>query len=89
MNRSSPAVQLRDRRSGRDRPALSPIEPELGRELADRPGPATNGQTVVIEKLSKSFGGRRVLSDIDLTIPPGHFLAIVGRSGRGSRRCCA
>jgi sulfonate transport system ATP-binding protein len=42
-----------------------------------------NGQAVRIDRLSKSFGNRRVLSDVDLTIPAGQLLAIVGRSGCG------
>ena len=42
-----------------------------------------NGQAVLIEGLSKSFGDRRVLSKLDLAIPAGQLLAIVGRSGCG------
>lgn len=36
-----------------------------------------------IRRLNKSFGDRRVLEDIDLSIAPGEFVAIVGRSGCG------
>ena len=42
-----------------------------------------SGQTVQLDGLSKSFGDRRVLSKLDLTIPAGQLLAIVGRSGCG------
>lgn len=42
-----------------------------------------NGQAVLLEGLSKSFGDRRVLSKLDLAIPAGQLLAIVGRSGCG------
>ena len=42
-----------------------------------------NGQAVLLEGLSKSFGVRRVLSKLDLAIPAGQLLAIVGRSGCG------
>ena len=42
-----------------------------------------NGEAVLIEGLSKSFGDRRVLSKLDLAIPAGQLLAIVGRSGCG------
>jgi sulfonate transport system ATP-binding protein len=38
---------------------------------------------VVLESLSKSFGDRAVLTDVDLAIPPGQFVAVVGRSGSG------
>ncbi len=41
------------------------------------------GEAVTIRQLSKSFGARKVLSDIGLTIPAGQLLAIVGRSGCG------
>jgi sulfonate transport system ATP-binding protein len=42
-----------------------------------------NGQAVALDGLSKSFGDRRVLSKLDLAIPAGQLLAIVGRSGCG------
>ncbi|MDQ0392768.1 ABC transporter ATP-binding protein [Labrys monachus] len=38
---------------------------------------------LVIEGLAKSFGGRQVLSAIDLTVPSGSLLAILGASGSG------
>jgi sulfonate transport system ATP-binding protein len=41
------------------------------------------GASVVLSGLGKSFGERRVLDDIQLAIPPGEFVAIVGRSGSG------
>jgi sulfonate transport system ATP-binding protein len=41
------------------------------------------GASVVLEGLSKSFGERRVLDGLQLAIPPGQFVAIVGRSGSG------
>ncbi|WP_031256358.1 ATP-binding cassette domain-containing protein, partial [Mesorhizobium sp. L48C026A00] len=42
-----------------------------------------NGQAVLLDGLSKSFGDRRVLSEFGLSIPAGQLLAIVGRSGCG------
>ena len=48
----------------------------------DRSGRRT-GQAVLLDGLSKSFGDRRVLSKLDLAIPAGQLLAIVGRSGCG------
>lgn len=36
-----------------------------------------------IHNLSKSFGDRMVLRDINLTIQPGEIIALIGRSGSG------
>jgi sulfonate transport system ATP-binding protein len=47
------------------------------------PVKAPCGASVVFEGLSKSFGGRRVLEDVELSVPPGQFVAVVGRSGSG------
>jgi len=41
------------------------------------------GMHLKLEGLSKSFGKKRVLQEIDLDIQPGEFVAIVGRSGCG------
>ncbi|MEY4508760.1 MAG: aliphatic sulfonate transporter, nucleotide binding/ATPase protein [Pseudomonadota bacterium] len=38
---------------------------------------------VRFEQVDKSFGERRVLRDLTLTIQPGAFVAVVGRSGSG------
>ena len=43
----------------------------------------TQGLSLQLRKLRKSFGARHVLTDIDLSIAPGEFVAIVGRSGCG------
>jgi len=41
------------------------------------------GAPVTARGLAKSFGATRVLRDLDLHVPGGQFLAIVGRSGCG------
>jgi sulfonate transport system ATP-binding protein len=41
------------------------------------------GAAVDARDLSKRYGARAVLGDVDLTIAPGEFVAIVGRSGCG------
>ncbi|KAF1022955.1 MAG: Aliphatic sulfonates import ATP-binding protein SsuB [Pseudomonas sp.] len=41
------------------------------------------GIPLAVRKLRKSFGAREVLKDIDLHIPAGQFVAVVGRSGCG------
>ncbi len=38
---------------------------------------------VELRHVSKSFGGRRVLDDVSLAVPPGRSLCILGRSGTG------
>jgi sulfonate transport system ATP-binding protein len=38
---------------------------------------------VVVRGLTRSYGERDVLDDIDLTIAPGEFVALLGRSGSG------
>jgi sulfonate transport system ATP-binding protein len=48
--------------------------------FAPRP---SGGAAVVAHRLSKRYGEREVLSEVDLTIAPGEFAAIVGRSGCG------
>ncbi len=42
-----------------------------------------NADAVSLRAVGKSFGGHRVLHGIDLDIPAGQFVAIVGRSGCG------
>ena len=55
--------------------------------LAERPAgrKAEHGRplSVTARGLSKSFGDRRVISYLDLHVPAGQFLAVVGRSGCG------
>src|SRR5271168_4131631 len=43
----------------------------------------SRGVTVAIENVSIAFGGRIVLSNFDIKIAAGEFVAIVGRSGCG------
>ena len=39
--------------------------------------------TVAIDHVSKSFGDRQVLQDVNLSVAPGETICIVGRSGTG------
>jgi sulfonate transport system ATP-binding protein len=41
------------------------------------------GLAIALQDLSKSFGDNHVLNGIDLQVPAGQFVAIVGRSGCG------
>jgi sulfonate transport system ATP-binding protein len=48
------------------------------------PAPRAHGGAAVEARgLTKRYGAREVLSDVDLAIAPGEFVAIVGRSGCG------
>ncbi len=52
--------------------------------MAAHPGGlSTKPPAVLISGLTRSFGHRTVLRGIDLQIPPGQFVALVGRSGSG------
>lgn len=42
-----------------------------------------NGLPLAIKGIHKAFGERQVLQNIDLRIPAGQFVAVVGRSGCG------
>ena len=50
---------------------------------AAKPGRARGGAAVDARALSKRYGARDVLTEVDLAIAPGEFVAIVGRSGCG------
>ncbi len=45
--------------------------------------PAGIGAGVQLAGVTRRFGGRAVLDDIDLTIPEGRFVALLGKSGSG------
>ena len=44
---------------------------------------ATSPPAVELRHVTKSFGDRRVLDDVSLTVPAGQSLCILGRSGTG------
>lgn len=54
-----------------------------GRMTAQQPPRLLRGIPLAVRKLQKNFGSRQVLRDIDLHIPAGQFVAVVGRSGCG------
>jgi phospholipid/cholesterol/gamma-HCH transport system ATP-binding protein len=39
--------------------------------------------TITLDHVSKSFGGRQVLQDVNLSVAPGETICIVGRCGTG------
>ncbi len=83
---SEPASDLRLRKraslqqAGAGETQLNVVQELIHRKQEERP---VNGHAVLLNGLSKSFGDRRVLSELDLEIPAGQLLAIVGRSGCG------
>jgi len=66
-------------------PALIPRDASADRAAAPKASSRRprGGAAVDARGLSKRYGVRGVLNDVDLTIAPGEFVAIVGRSGCG------
>lgn len=52
-------------------------------ELTSSPARLNAGTPLIINSVSKQYHGRTVLNNIDLHIPSGQFVAVVGRSGCG------
>ena len=52
-------------------------------ELSSAPARLNAGTPLNINGVSKQYNGRTVLNSIDLHIPSGQFVAVVGRSGCG------
>src|SRR5689334_2146408 len=46
-------------------------------------GDSHNGEPIVLNGLSKSFGSQMVLNGVDLEVARGETLAVLGRSGVG------
>lgn len=62
--------------------AASPFAPAASVPATPVPA-APTGLAITLQRLSRRFGDKRVLDAIDLHIPAGQFVAIVGKSGCG------
>ncbi len=58
-------------------------EADLPDNVARVPAATSSGLPITVRGLDKSFGPKAVLSGLDLHIPAGQFVAIVGKSGCG------
>lgn len=47
------------------------------------------GIPLLLNGVSKRYGDNVILNELDLHIPTGQFVAVVGRSGGGKAPCCA
>ncbi|RFU83985.1 ABC transporter ATP-binding protein [Streptomyces triticagri] len=58
---------------------------DVHRTVTDQDAPVQSGApaAVRVQGLTRSFGGRRVIDDLELTVRPGEFVALLGRSGCG------
>ncbi len=66
-----------------DQPQLRRADAARGEPLPPNDPVVSPGAGVKITGLGKSFGDKVVLDNLDLTIRPGQFVAVVGRSGCG------
>ena len=59
--------------------------------LTVRPGAPSDGAVVEVRDVAVSIGGRPVLRHIDLTVPSGEFLALMGakRIGKDLFHCAS
>lgn len=55
----------------------------LGRSMEPRRMPTDQPPALRLERISRRFGDRTVLSDISLTVPPGQITCLLGESGCG------
>jgi phospholipid/cholesterol/gamma-HCH transport system ATP-binding protein len=58
-------------------------EPGIRSSALENADVETLRTAVRLERLSKSFGGRKVLEDVSFEVPEGHGFVILGRSGTG------
>jgi energy-dependent translational throttle protein EttA len=52
-------------------------------EIYIPPGPRLGNTTIEFKDVSKSFGDRLLIEDLDLEIPPGSIIGVIGPNGAG------
>jgi sulfonate transport system ATP-binding protein len=60
-----------------------PVVAEPEEEEAELPDRPPGGVAITIRRLAKAFGATTVLHGIDLHVPAGQFLTVIGKSGCG------
>jgi sulfonate transport system ATP-binding protein len=81
--RDSLALRKLDTRDRGIDPDRVVIRPEPFRQRTEASPPGSGGLQVTLTGAAKAFGERPVLDTLDLNVPAGQFLAVVGRSGGG------
>ncbi|MFJ2862298.1 ABC transporter ATP-binding protein [Kitasatospora sp. NPDC087314] len=82
--------QLARARSGAEQLATYAALPPLEYGVAELPGPVTStGLGVELKNVTVRRAGRTVLSGLDISVPPGEVVALVGRSGSGKSTVAA
>jgi subfamily B ATP-binding cassette protein MsbA len=75
--------QIQQARAASDRVSeILGTPPDIADPAQPRPVVAA-GSSVEFDRVSFSYGDRLAVSDVSLTIPPGHMVALVGASGSG------
>src|SRR5947207_303886 len=75
--------RVRRRRSGVDSRKAPKLNAGSGRMLAPFIAGCYRTAMIAFDAVTKSFGGRRAVGPLSMTIPEGQFVALLGGSGCG------